>query len=251
MDKVNNGRNQRHRSGFTLIELLVVISIIAILAAILFPVFARARENARRSSCQSNLKQIGLAIVQYTQDYDERLPINYSGTGGGSPWSDFNDIYCYATPRAGEGSWITGVQPYVKSWRLFACPSAAVSTTEAPVGDSDTNYIGSQMIFVGNYVKSRTLSSIPETATTIAVQEDKTRRAYGTTRPWRDTDTTAVGPLPDKYNSVHFDGGNLLFCDGHVKWRKQSSITIKEFGLVASDGSDPGTPANGQYNILF
>src|SRR5690349_4775228 len=63
------------RSGFTLIELLVVIAIIALLAAILFPVFARARENARRASCQSNLKQIGLGIMQYTQDYDDRLPV--------------------------------------------------------------------------------------------------------------------------------------------------------------------------------
>src|SRR4028118_1774787 len=63
------------RSGFTLIELLVVIAIIGILASILFPVFARARENARRSSCQSNLKQIGLGILQYTQDYDEKLPL--------------------------------------------------------------------------------------------------------------------------------------------------------------------------------
>src|SRR5476649_2802466 len=65
----------QHAGAFTLIELLVVIAIIAILAAILFPVFARARENARRASCQSNLKQIGLGITQYCQDYDERMPI--------------------------------------------------------------------------------------------------------------------------------------------------------------------------------
>src|SRR6218665_2214986 len=86
------------RHGFTLIELLVVIAIIAILAAILFPVFARARENARRSACQSNLKQIGLGIMQYTQDYDERYPIRY-----------YNN---YAAGGQEEG-WAYLMQPYV------------------------------------------------------------------------------------------------------------------------------------------
>src|SRR5688572_30806831 len=75
-------RGTRKPSGFTLIELLVVIAIIAILAAVLFPVFARARENARRSSCQSNLKQIGLAFEQYIGDYDERYPVYYTNDDG-------------------------------------------------------------------------------------------------------------------------------------------------------------------------
>src|SRR3990172_12734890 len=81
----------RRRQGFTLIELLVVIAIIAILAAILFPVFARARENARKSSCQSNHKQIGVAVMMYSQDYDETMPIyNYTGASGLSQfWLQF------------------------------------------------------------------------------------------------------------------------------------------------------------------
>src|SRR5690606_6779733 len=79
--------NSGAKRGFTLIELLVVIAIIAILAAILFPVFARARENARRASCQSNLKQIGLGLMQYTQDYDERLPAGFL-TNTGVPYPD-------------------------------------------------------------------------------------------------------------------------------------------------------------------
>ena len=102
---------RKDRHAFTLIELLVVIAIIAILAAILFPVFARARENARRTSCQSNLKQMGLAIMQYTQDYDERLfghrnysPPNNSCSGGYAAWPTFID-------------------PYVKNWQIFNCPS--------------------------------------------------------------------------------------------------------------------------------
>ncbi|RYG63499.1 DUF1559 domain-containing protein, partial [bacterium] len=95
--------------AFTLIELLVVIAIIAILAAILFPVFGRARENARRSSCQSNLKQIGLGIMQYTQDYDEKFPM-------------YRVTFWAAQPGQTFG-WADGIQPYLKSEQIFQCPS--------------------------------------------------------------------------------------------------------------------------------
>lgn len=96
-----------HNKGFTLIELLIVIAIIAILAAILFPAFSRARENARRASCQSNLKQIGLGITQYTQDYDEKYPMKNQST---------------------DVRWNQAIQPYVKSTQLFACPSNPLNT---------------------------------------------------------------------------------------------------------------------------
>src|SRR6476661_7875124 len=102
----HNSAPKKIRSAFTLIELLVVIAIIAILAAILFPVFARARENARRASCQSNLKQIGLGLIQYTQDYDEMTP--QEATADGLRWMD--EIY-----------------PYVKSEQIFVCPSTSSS----------------------------------------------------------------------------------------------------------------------------
>src|SRR5262245_61739534 len=109
--------SRQHRShGFTLIELLVVIAIIAILAAILFPVFARARENARRASCQSNLKQIALGMHQYTQDYDERFPGNHVGDGSGCPGG--NGLDC-SPPTAG---WGAVIQPYIKSWQILQCP---------------------------------------------------------------------------------------------------------------------------------
>src|SRR5215469_16047426 len=98
------------RKGFTLIELLVVIAIIAILAAILFPVFAKVREKARQTSCASNLKQLGLGYIQYYQDYDENFPC---GTAGAAAW-----------PRAGIG-WAGQIYPYVKSPGVYACPDDA------------------------------------------------------------------------------------------------------------------------------
>ena len=104
------------RSGFTLIELLVVIAIIAILAAILFPVFQKVRENARRASCQSNLKQLGLAFVQYTQDADEKYPTMALGTG-----PNVNNAY-------GKG-WGYAIYPFVKSTGVYACPD---DSTAAP-----------------------------------------------------------------------------------------------------------------------
>lgn len=114
-------RNERSLKGFTLIELLVVIAIIAILAAILFPVFGRARENARRSSCQSNLKQIGLGMLQYAQDYDEQFAsTQYGPTGNNEHWySDNSNIY----------KWMDAIYPYVKSEQIFDCPSSAASGT--------------------------------------------------------------------------------------------------------------------------
>jgi prepilin-type N-terminal cleavage/methylation domain-containing protein/prepilin-type processing-associated H-X9-DG protein len=108
------------KKGFTLIELLVVIAIIAILAAILFPVFAKAREKARQSSCASNLKQIGLAVNSYKQDYDETYPLNREAGDGNSP-RRMSGPSCDLGPQY---FWIDGLVPYIKNDKLWVCPSA-------------------------------------------------------------------------------------------------------------------------------
>ncbi len=110
--------------GFTLIELLVVIAIIAILAAILFPVFGRARENARRSSCLSNMKQIGLGISQYTQDFDEKNPYGFRGNGVNQ-------------------TWFLDTAPYLKSVQVFRCPSD-------PIGTGNATWAGPRLSYAGN-----------------------------------------------------------------------------------------------------
>ena len=112
---------QNSRKAFTLIELLVVIAIISILAAILFPVFGRARENARATSCSSNLKQIGLGFAQYTQDYDGSYPI----AGATITWND----------PTGKFSWMQQIYPYTKSEQLYKCPSDTFSS-----GGTDSKY---------------------------------------------------------------------------------------------------------------
>jgi prepilin-type N-terminal cleavage/methylation domain-containing protein len=124
--EMNSTQMSRERTAFTLIELLVVIAIIAILASILFPVFARARENARRASCQSNLKQIGLGIMQYTQDYDERIP-NATGGGTGGAAMDGGWTYFSTWPYDPDTQQFDpsrgSLYPYVKSTQIYICPS--------------------------------------------------------------------------------------------------------------------------------
>src|SRR5438445_4426743 len=108
-------RTGASRSGFTLIELLVVIAIIAILAAILFPVFAQAREKARQTGCLSNLRQVGLGLQMYAQDYDEVLPTSV-------------DTANFADPKA-PTNFLGALIPYIKSKRIFVCPSSIDAIT--------------------------------------------------------------------------------------------------------------------------
>ena len=142
-----------HR-GFTLIELLVVIAIIAILAAILFPVFAQAREKARQTSCSSNLKQIGTAMLMYVQDYDETYPNRRF-----EPFDPSDNNLRYD-----DHSLRSVIQPYVKNWDVFVCPQAVARDGNAlPQQNLNTSYL------YNGVVMYRPIAAIPEPATLLLV----------------------------------------------------------------------------------
>src|SRR5207249_4521264 len=228
------------RSGFTLIELLVVIAIIAILAAILFPVFAQAREKARQTSCLSNMKQLGLAWMLYTQDYDERTP---------------PDQVCGAVPRRTQdndcpktnefASWFDVLQPYRKSHQMIKCPSEpnrgyTPNATDLKIYNSDPNvraFLGNDIANYANGMVSnffvfstnqsttawdgwgRALASINKPAETIAVCEGS---RFGT------ANNNVRNAIENVSCHIHNKGSNYMYCDGHARWARIMNTILPE-----------------------
>ncbi len=211
----------RRGRGFTLIELLVVIAIIAILAAILFPVFARAREKARQSSCLSNCKQIGTAAIMYVQDYDERF------------------FFYVMYPCTGQEShWPAKLQPYIKNTQVFYCPSANVASGTpyrcAGYGVNYRHVVECRLAAPSTCRSGRTLGSISRPAETIMLGDGQydpgacsgldacpalyCSECWPTAGPC--TPSRTWGALGVRHNG----GGNYIFCDGHVKWYRPDTI---------------------------
>lgn len=254
-------RRNRSQSAFTLIELLVVIAIIAILAAILFPVFAQAREKARSASCISNQKQISTAMLMYSQDYDEVMPLAYGyypGVGwlwqyvGNVPYNNActNGVCGPNWTMAMSEFWINSTQPYTKNFQIFVCPSAAkrssLANTVAPgaPANAKTSYSYNGLLMAYGQAGISYPAQVPlVTESDGAAYYD----GYGSANPvLRCADAT----LPCSYSnvsgggstskngetsiwygfdakaSVHANGQNWAYVDGHVKYKGLSVKTV-------------------------
>jgi prepilin-type N-terminal cleavage/methylation domain-containing protein/prepilin-type processing-associated H-X9-DG protein len=200
------------RTGFTLIELLVVIAIIAILAAILFPVFAKAREKARQTSCLSNLKQMAVAFLAYAQDYDETMP----GLNGTYPpdidlRASQGDFMYYGSPYLTWTGWATRIFPYCKNAQMFKCPSNQYNNcgTNYGLANMYMTTAGTEANYFGGSAGPK-LASFKRPAESMMVSEE----GGGGGDPYILSDQYYACAMP------HNDGANMNFADGHAKWAK-------------------------------
>jgi len=235
-----NPTTRTNRFGFTLIELLVVIAIIAILAAILFPVFAKVREKARQTSCLSNLKQLGLGYVQYVEDYDEMTP----DAGYYNPVNSATTLgYLLA--------------PYVKSVGVWRCPddtfnTGAVNTQNgATYGYWNVSY-GYNLFYFGavwNYSNKpssawRSLAAIQDPSGVVTMADSRDSNGWG----W-DNNIFKISGMPASTNDTigHTYGSNVLFFDGHAKWLNGSYL---ENQITLTEGYPANTVYPGQVTIF-
>lgn len=243
MSEIRSPRGTRR--AFTLIELLVVIAIIAILAAILFPVFAQARDKARQTACLSNLKQMGTAWLMYGQDYDETaLPVRNSSANYYFPIRDT-------------------LQPYTKNKGIFICPSNSQTDQSALTLTYSYNWcVGNTCGGVNEHPLAQFAlpAQVPAFVDSNNTQQETTNYYFayggGTTNTFygrrNETPTGGYaawgGALPKMI--THQNGGNMMFVDGHAKWYpKQTNLFIPNYGSdqawFKGDNAKAGPPSNG------
>lgn len=244
----------RSAFGFTLIELLVVVSIIALLAAILFPVFSRVRENARRTGCASNLKQISLGLRQYIGDYDSRFPFdctNRDGINGCQLHTSTSP--CVTAGNCDEG-WAEVVQPYVKSPQLFQCPNdkkprPIINDNRAMPQYNYSDYWISYNLFSKHEILIKYPAMTVMSSEGFSGEGDSAFLGYS---ECAGTDTIPEFACNKQVAQTHLDGANYAFTDGHVKWFKGRDDQDTIEGIWDEDVTELTTPQIGSvYTFRF
>jgi prepilin-type N-terminal cleavage/methylation domain-containing protein/prepilin-type processing-associated H-X9-DG protein len=243
---------QRKRFGFTLIELLVVITVIALLAAILFPVLAQAREKARQTLCLAQMKQLSTATMLYTQDWDEVLPA-----------SPYKAVRRFDQPNA-RPNFLGAVLPYLQTRVLFVCPSSLevdpsgadahcngqsctvdfaqldpdrLRVEDTCTGPDCSSYVANQV------VTGRPLSAVQAPAGIVYAQEFNFRTNAARQFPFYVKDE-GYAQWYWQTSQNHAAGGNLLFADGHVRWKRQEALRSGNFGLTPPDDAPTYVPTD-------
>jgi len=246
------------KRGFTLIELLVVIAIIAILAAILFPVFAKAREKARQSSCQSNLKQLGLAMLQYAQDYDERFcPMGTMSfpLASNNPVvpedRDFN--FNAGTYNVWYHSWASLIYPYVRNTQVYLCPSTTYHCYKVAYGLPTYGVApGGGWVTIFPSDTGPNQGQILRPAEICMITEKSTGGGY----QYVLSLSTSASVSYYACGAPHNEGMNIAFFDGHVKWMKKSEPASYQGWFPPystggpNEGHDCAVPEQVVYNPL-
>ena len=227
------------RNGFTLIELLVVIAIIAMLAAILFPVFARARENARKTSCSSSIKQLGIAALQYTQDFDERWwPMR----------DDSNRLVSSDSTSGKPFLWGQILQPYIKSGQVLQCPSATRPIVSYTCNMRLPNFGAGKAL--AEIQKSAQMPSFTDAVGVTSLSTGQLDRSPLFFMENNNIYGRFVSGSPYFYRNDrqamanatrHLDGANYAFVDGHVKWMRPRTVPASwiRVSFTAADLQQP------------
>lgn len=209
------------RAAFTLIELLTVIAIIAILASMLLPSLSRAREMARRTSCASNLHQLGLGALQYVQDYDERLPLAGVGNDGAntSGWVYYS-VYGSGTTDpvfdASKGS----LYPYIKSKQVFVCPNDT----------NGQNFGNSYAINSCALISGTAASGLVGSKSDAAFEESSKWMLFSEEKYFKDTTDDGFQLINiNNFSDRHTDGSVIAFMDGHTKWMRRDKIIADSY----------------------